>query len=492
MPDPRSTDETPNTLPDPELNPLLNPVLGAHMGRWAEAYFTAPPEKREEAVAELLRELRGDPPRESAAVASDHGHDANVHGINDAKDLAINDLAIKDHGIDDHGVDDAMHDSKKDAKSDAKNIENSAAPVLEEAPVASSAPATELALTCDLCGHQNGAEQLFCGMCGSRMQARPAIVIPQIAEAEPSTADWSKPEASLNGHFRERGNEPDLGNAAAVVGSDTPEHSATEHVAVEPSSTESAWTLPHRSLPSFAIEPEPESVPYRYRAYIGAVLAILLVLLLYMAWRGTQAISSTEGTHSLASRAIPPAPPAEVPAPAVQPASPAAAPSATPPSSDQPSASASAKASKAARPEPSRTGVSPSKAARPAAPVRSEKPRASAARKSQPATRRKSVVTMAASSSPMPNETSGAEELSSAERYLNGTPRDSKEAAQWLWKSVGKGNLGATMALSDLYLRGDGVTKSCDQARLLLDAAARKGGRAAAERLRNLQAFGCN
>jgi len=57
---------------------------------------------------------------------------------------------------------------------------------------------------------------------------------------------------------------------------------------------------------------------------------------------------------------------------------------------------------------------------------------------------------------------------------------------------VGKGNVAATISLSVLYLRGDGVTKSCDQARLLLDAAARKGGRAAGERLRNLQAFGCN
>jgi TPR repeat protein len=89
-------------------------------------------------------------------------------------------------------------------------------------------------------------------------------------------------------------------------------------------------------------------------------------------------------------------------------------------------------------------------------------------------------------------DSSGAEELASAEKYLNGTPRNSREAAPWLWKAVGKGNVAATISLSDLYLRGDGVTKSCDQARLLLDAAARKGGRAAGERLRNLQAFGCN
>jgi len=81
-----------------------------------------------------------------------------------------------------------------------------------------------------------------------------------------------------------------------------------------------------------------------------------------------------------------------------------------------------------------------------------------------------------------------------AEKYLNGGPgaaRDSRQAATWLWKAVGKKNLTATMLLSDLYLRGDGVPKNCDQARLLLDAAGRKGATAAAERLRNLQAFGC-
>jgi TPR repeat protein len=99
------------------------------------------------------------------------------------------------------------------------------------------------------------------------------------------------------------------------------------------------------------------------------------------------------------------------------------------------------------------------------------------------------VNTPAASS-----EQSGAAELATGERYLNGGPgraRDSHEAASWLWKAVAKQNPTATMLLSDLYLRGDGVSKSCDQARLLLDAAARKGNAAAAERLRNLPAFGC-
>jgi TPR repeat protein len=89
------------------------------------------------------------------------------------------------------------------------------------------------------------------------------------------------------------------------------------------------------------------------------------------------------------------------------------------------------------------------------------------------------------------NQTNGQEELATAERYLNGNSGAGREAAPWLWRAVAKGNLTATMTLSDLYLRGDGVPKSCDQARLLLDAAARKGSSAAGVRLRNLPAFGC-
>ena len=53
--------------------------------------------------------------------------------------------------------------------------------------------------------------------------------------------------------------------------------------------------------------------------------------------------------------------------------------------------------------------------------------------------------------------------------------RDSSEAAKLLWKAVSKQNATAAVLLSDLYLRGDGVPRSCDQARLLLVAAAKRG-----------------
>ena len=66
-----------------------------------------------------------------------------------------------------------------------------------------------------------------------------------------------------------------------------------------------------------------------------------------------------------------------------------------------------------------------------------------------------------------------------------------KEAARWLWKAMAKHNGEAALLLADLYLKGDGVSQNCDQARILLDTAARRGIAGAGERLRNLQAFGC-
>lgn len=88
----------------------------------------------------------------------------------------------------------------------------------------------------------------------------------------------------------------------------------------------------------------------------------------------------------------------------------------------------------------------------------------------------------------------GARELLIARRYLDGKggTQDIPEAAKWLWKAVGKENTGAAVLLADLYIRGDGVAKNCDQARLLLVAAAKKGATDAAEKLRNLESSGCS
>src|SRR5580698_215746 len=64
------------------LNPLLNPLLASHMGRWAEVYFTNPPEKREQAVSDLLRELEEVAVPATASVAGLAA--ANAEGNMDA------------------------------------------------------------------------------------------------------------------------------------------------------------------------------------------------------------------------------------------------------------------------------------------------------------------------------------------------------------------------------------------------------------------------
>jgi len=83
----------------------------------------------------------------------------------------------------------------------------------------------------------------------------------------------------------------------------------------------------------------------------------------------------------------------------------------------------------------------------------------------------------------------GSQELSQAQRLL--AARNPEVAARLLWKSVGKENGGAELALADLYTRGEGVGKNCEQARLLLVAAAKKGVGEAAQKLRNLESNGC-
>ena len=87
----------------------------------------------------------------------------------------------------------------------------------------------------------------------------------------------------------------------------------------------------------------------------------------------------------------------------------------------------------------------------------------------------------------------GARELAIAEAFLRGQKhgRDTTEAAKWLWRSVSKHNAAALILLADLYERGDGVVKSCDQAEILLVAAAKKGSVEAGHQLESLQSSGC-
>lgn len=343
-------------LPNPELNPLQNPTLGKNLGRWAQVYFTSPPEKREQAVVDLLRELESEteprPPRLQQ----------NIPSVN---------------------------------------------PVVPR-------------LICKNCQQPNELDQRFCGLCGTPLRSADAPV----REVQPTIM----PAVELR-------REPE------------PVYTAPSETTEE---NDLQW-LREKSLSRLSDPDEEPSGKWKY---------ILIALVLVAAAFGTlQWVANRPATN-------PPAATTVAPVPMTQ-ASPAAAPTAsTPPPAIAPSEPA---VTKKPRVEPS---VATSDAIRTARVVGS-----AAQQDTEPGVPTTAVVQ------------GGAQELNLAQGYLEGKHggRDPAEAAKWLWKAVAKQNTTADILLANLYVSGDGVSKSCAQARLLLTAAAQKGEPSAGEKLRELE-----
>lgn len=374
-----------STLPQAELNPLLNPVLGQNMGRWAEVYFTAPPERREQAVSELLEELKAAP--EGQATTN------------------------------------LQNDSPQSPNSQAHSMQP-AAPVALPADASSD-------LVCQACGFHNPGDQRFCGMCGARL-----------ASGNPNTPSQSRASEDPI---------PAQGNANQWAEQSHDDFPWREKFASARENAES------RGLPFRGFYPATESSPYR--GYVVTAVIATVLALGYLGWRSQHRPPTSENTPQIApfvSRS--------------EQATPSSA-SAQPISEVPP-----------ARP-PADTTHSPGPATTPAP----QEPRTVAKASPQEHTATPPAPAPVAASS-------SVSDVVMAQNYLNGSngyQRNSAEAAGWLWKAVSKQNAYAALLLSDLYLRGDGVAKNCDQARILLDAAASKGIAQAGVRLRNMQAFGC-
>jgi localization factor PodJL len=100
----------------------------------------------------------------------------------------------------------------------------------------------------------------------------------------------------------------------------------------------------------------------------------------------------------------------------------------------------------------------------------------------------KAAKTASASAQAPANPYGGQAEYQRAENYLNGNgvTQDYVEAADWFWRSLEAGNTNAAIPLANLYLEGNGVSRSCTQARILLDAAAQKNITEAIQKLAQL------
>ena len=94
---------------------------------------------------------------------------------------------------------------------------------------------------------------------------------------------------------------------------------------------------------------------------------------------------------------------------------------------------------------------------------------------------------------PQPASDSGKSDLAAAMAILGGPKgnRDTSKAARLLWSAVGNGNSTAEVVLADLYLHGNGVAKSCEQGRVLLQAAAISGNVLGQSKLDELDTNGC-
>ena len=347
------------SLPRPELNPLTNPVLGRNLGRWAQAYFTAPPEQREQAVSQLLRELEADPETMSAGERVVSAKEADASPVFTA----------------------------------LREARDSVTPVVQTPTVQTPVVQTD-DVECVHCRHVNSVDNRFCGFCGGALG--------ETAENDNQQTSSVAPAARIE-----------------------PDH-------------ELEW-LRNKELASFQMD---QGRGFGWVKYLLAVAAMAIAGLLYFQFRDR---ASTPVQSSATS----------APQPAVQ-------------------------APEPARPEKALPEHKNDKRLIQAASLKKEQPRAI-----PPPT------PPAVAAKPANAAASGANDpdVRLAQTYLQ--QRNGPEAARLLWRAVGRNNTDAALTLSQMYVRGDGVSRSCDQARILLVAAAKRGSAAAAQQLRQFDSAVC-
>src|SRR5712691_2344470 len=71
------------------------------------------------------------------------------------------------------------------------------------------------------------------------------------------------------------------------------------------------------------------------------------------------------------------------------------------------------------------------------------------------------------------------------------TRRNGRPSADQLWAAFQAGSTTAAVTLADRYITGEGVGKNCEQARILLTVASKRGSAAARRKLQGLESAGC-
>jgi len=214
----------------------------------------------------------------------------------------------------------------------------------------------------------------------------------------------------------------------------------------------------------------PNSPTKFFRGFLtGAIVSAILAGILFFAYGDSikalrMQLSERIGASPAPQAAPAPPPPVAVPPPVV-------------PSELQPSTSAEAPAASETLP----ASTDDSKANRADVKTATEPPLAD------------KRVTRAPGNLPPRTADPGEDDLALAQLYMSERPGPAGSAAatRSLWAAVEKGNLKAEVMLADLYARGDGVTKSCNQAQVLLRAASKRGSSEASQELAQIIRRGC-
>ena len=472
MPQPYEKTSAPTgDIPKPELNPMTNPVLGRHLGRWAEVYFTTPVEQREQAVIELLHQLE----REDENGVPESGSQPETREIPASVKENLSSIDELDNPTDRLA---ALEEAIRQFDHPQNRVERTN---LTSTPKREfGEPQAQLPGTCPVCQHFNQPDQWYCGMCGFKLRA----------DDESSTRLLSFPHSNHTEESPKPSNEsaeprnevqPTNGFAFSLFGQPLETTDSNSNLRVN---RPSMWPL--------------ETVEELPSSGVGAKLAIVCAILLIAAtaffYRDRIRVVVQPLFESRQSATTPPPQSAATqPVPALPPSD--SSHSETPARSlgSQDHAPAPTQDANSATTE-THAGSSTSEKE---APHSDHSVNASGSRQPSRAPEKKPV-----SSSPTRNaaETtaqkvqsnasldSGNQEFARAQALLSGGPRsDPGQASIWLWKAVGKNNGAAVLMLADLYARGNGVPQSCDQARILLSAAAKKGSAEATQKLREIQ-----
>jgi len=397
-------------LPNARLNPLLNPLLAKQLGRWAHIYYTASVDKREAAIEKLVCELEA----EEARLGD---------GVNTARE----------------------HETSSPQGPLPPRIPG---PVLAEVEVmevaAQGAPVVEIPRAMNFPSKAPVEQQpTFEQAVQIEQHAQRELEAPLRAVRETVPGSWQE-------LLRRAGSAPqeDQWQASQVREADVIADQRSDEGSYIPRDAISY----SKSLDDLLAKSEPIQMlpPSGQKWRLPMIVAVVLAALGGSLWM-IQGHLFQPGAVEQARRPLTPDQPSAVQPPVAQ------------PSGASPSFAAPASAS--AHSTPASTDPQPISVAN----DKPKPPNVNGA-KSNASAQGPSLQAAPPTDADLPSDP----ELLAGMRELQGPQRNSTEAARHLWQSVKNQNGSALIPLAGLYAKGDGVTKDCDQAKILLDAATRQ------------------